>query len=733
MGTLTQRIEAATAQLEESVTNIAAAVDAAEAAAETAASYQAKIQVTNIAALKALNVAGFNNGDIATVRGYYSSGDLGGGSFYYDPTSSAVVDDGLVFAPTVGSGRWIRILNGYSSVTPQIFGAYGDGSHDDREALQKLIDAITTSKIKVSVKAIGKFKVSSRLIITDGFRSKFQGVNTGYDSPATVFIVDSVSEPLFELRSVVHCAFSDFSVYFKRPSSNTITTSDTAYCFLVKGWLYFSRIENIDCFFSAGFIRCIGDASYNSGESLMFSCVVNSIRSSFGRIGIEIGPGLSSGGGSGTTFSDVYLSNGGTDYSVQTPALCAVSYGTSAVNDEWERLNVEWTRFSGNVINLSGQIHFASPHFEGLSFSADNAEHSFYSIQNTGYSDISITNGIVQSSGIVFNVSGVTRVNIFESKGGFANGTLTVNNFEIYNLTTTVGTEIHRLRVARGLRFTAIGMREMETVFATNSVNWDCMSDLTSDLAKTVTIDDHFTSGIATFIPKITAYGSTDTFTNERMFGQWSLSRNLAAPIPDLVTDPFSPNKRVGVLRLQSGTAQWTKNVLSLPSGKIKVGQGPISIKAGIALSRFATGGITDNYTFGIGLAEDPNNLYGKAIMIWVAPYFNNQAINVGIRNSPTNATDSGFSGGALSTANSWEDFEILLNPDASAISYWVSSRDGRRQSSGGYSTGNIIPVGTTLTPFIYMEKTGSAAATNDTAYVDYFSVRYQPVGISGV
>jgi hypothetical protein len=60
--------------------------------------------VTTIAALKALTCGGE-----ADVLGYYTPGDGGGGRFYFDATSTATDDTGLVIAPTGGSGRWIRI------------------------------------------------------------------------------------------------------------------------------------------------------------------------------------------------------------------------------------------------------------------------------------------------------------------------------------------------------------------------------------------------------------------------------------------------------------------------------------------------------------------------------------------------------------------------------------------------------------------------------------------------
>jgi hypothetical protein len=436
---------------------------------------------------------------------------------------------------------------------------------------------------------------------------------------------------------------------------------------------------------------------------------------------------LAAAGGSGTTYNDVYLSNGGINYSIQAAAICAVRYGSSAVSDEWERLNVEHTQFSANVIELSGQSHFSTPHFEGLTFSNAVAEHSFIKVNSAGYSDISIQGASIQFS--EFTVSGVTRVNIIEVTDGIAGNTVQLGNIQILDLTTTVGTEIHRQRIARSAKIAVSNVKEIGTTFASTSTNWDSFSDVPTCLARTLQVEDHFTSGFAQSSSRITAYGSPDTVATERYFGQWSLTRNLAAPVPDLVTDPISPNKRSGVLRLQAGTTQYMSNILTLPGAKVKVGQGPIVLRVGAALSRFGSA-TTDNFVFAFGLAANPSNLYGDVIMFWAPAYDASQAIKVRCSSSGTN-TETSFVGGLMNTANQWEDLELIVNSDATKVSYFAASRLGRNQLSGGFITTNI-PVGAVLTPFISMSKDGTAAATNDIAYFDYFRMLFNPVGLTG-
>jgi hypothetical protein len=129
------------------------AIEAAASAA-LAASYQAKIEVVSIAALKALSVASIENNDAAIVLGYYSAGDGGGGLFYFDSASSTTDNGGTVIQPTVGTGRWRRVVDGVIDV--RYFGAKGDGVTDD------------TAKIAGAFNSSGTVFLSPGIYIVDG-------------------------------------------------------------------------------------------------------------------------------------------------------------------------------------------------------------------------------------------------------------------------------------------------------------------------------------------------------------------------------------------------------------------------------------------------------------------------------------------------------------------------------------------------------------------------------------
>lgn len=62
------------------------------------------------AEMTAFPIPATNNRISATLAGVASVNDKLGGLFVFDETSVAVVDGVNVFAPDVGSGRWLRIL-----------------------------------------------------------------------------------------------------------------------------------------------------------------------------------------------------------------------------------------------------------------------------------------------------------------------------------------------------------------------------------------------------------------------------------------------------------------------------------------------------------------------------------------------------------------------------------------------------------------------------------------------
>lgn len=110
-----------------------------------------KIVVDTVADL--VELANVNDGDSVYVLGWHTVGDGGGGEFYYDEDSTTTVNCGTVFdgvdgtaatpggSTSTGTGRFIRVAQ-TEVFKPEWFGAKGDGSTNNKDAIQKTLDVI---------------------------------------------------------------------------------------------------------------------------------------------------------------------------------------------------------------------------------------------------------------------------------------------------------------------------------------------------------------------------------------------------------------------------------------------------------------------------------------------------------------------------------------------------------------------------------------------------------------
>jgi hypothetical protein len=106
----------------------------------------------------------------AIVDGCVTAGDGGGGTWYWDSSSSAADNIGLVVKPTahVGNGRWIRIFDG-GAVNVMWFGAIGDGVTDDLAAIVAAIAAVPTTGGGLYFPGRGRIYLMSDVATINGY------------------------------------------------------------------------------------------------------------------------------------------------------------------------------------------------------------------------------------------------------------------------------------------------------------------------------------------------------------------------------------------------------------------------------------------------------------------------------------------------------------------------------------------------------------------------------------
>lgn len=103
---------------------------------------------------------------IVMMKGYYTSGDGGGGTFYYDATARDQDNGATVIRSESAKGRFVRDCE-ENYVNVKWFGAKGDGSTDDTAAIQAAIDSLPGGGGTVALPG-GTYNISSTLYIGNG-------------------------------------------------------------------------------------------------------------------------------------------------------------------------------------------------------------------------------------------------------------------------------------------------------------------------------------------------------------------------------------------------------------------------------------------------------------------------------------------------------------------------------------------------------------------------------------
>lgn len=100
------------------------------------------------------NATNLVNGSICRTLGYYNKND-NGGSYYYITNESLTANDGNIIS--ISNNLFAILINENNSITPEMFGCYGDGTHDDTVKMQLCIDYAIENKKQINF--TGNYKV----------------------------------------------------------------------------------------------------------------------------------------------------------------------------------------------------------------------------------------------------------------------------------------------------------------------------------------------------------------------------------------------------------------------------------------------------------------------------------------------------------------------------------------------------------------------------------------------
>ncbi len=241
-------------------------------------SYAAPIVVPTIAALRSLDAARFTNDTIAYVIDYHEPSYFsyrGGGHFRWRTPRSRVTlccgnvaaDDGGRFIACASNmnGFWERIFDG-EAPNVKMWGAYGDGQHDDTEAIQNALKGANSYSDGVSTGAgemffpAGIYKISHTLVFATGIYGETSG-------STIVRMAESVNEDIFQSQNAYnalhggkvdwdhHLKFEDMMLDFAGTEA-TRNRSNSALVVCEPGEAHV--IRNIHTKNGAIGIRCLG-------------------------------------------------------------------------------------------------------------------------------------------------------------------------------------------------------------------------------------------------------------------------------------------------------------------------------------------------------------------------------------------------------------------------------------------------------------------------------------------
>jgi hypothetical protein len=647
------------------------------------------------------------DGMMVQTLGRNTAGDGGGAVFWYSSTSVASTNLGTVFKPNSASGRFLWV-GGYA-LDPKMFGAVGNynsglntGS-DDTDAFKATITDAFTKAVGIQIKTKGNYQITDTLEIPDGWAGSmdFGGGSLG----GCDIYMNVTNKPFMRLLDATHFEIKNLTVYFKpqngwglsdalsQPQQNT-----NAYVFEAIGWLTFMPIQNISGFYGSGFLKNYANTNLVPSRSAgaVFNNFIETVQCRYGYIAIDLDTG------SGSSWENIYIlsSSGGT---YNQSATSAIRVRTSLQNESFNRINVEWSKFTGKMFDLrNADIQFDSFHMEGIQPAYDGGSIKDLIYMNGG--KLKFSNGHFRD---LFPEWGfIVTLNIFNIAGGPMTSLL-MENCKMESWNELAGYNFFRYQdTAGGANYIEVlNQDDRDIGWATNSPSWYGPSDKPQLPSVRHEIRQSFA-------------GEPVVFTTYQ-FG--------VPTSPAYVTPTIEAGYHPGVYSIYTSTTNFHATLLQAQPTEINAGRGVVRYKANFLLPTVPSSA-TDDFILRIGIYSDvsstPYSTPTDGIGLEMSySAFGNNSLRLACRN-----------GGVVSystlvssvQANTWYDVEIIVNHDASQVRAYLSPRTTANSAN---VTINIPSATTVLRPIVQLVGRGTNPITARSLQLDDVSFTYAPNG----
>lgn len=176
------------------------------------ASVDQPMSVETIQTVEDLSSAAGLDGDIVFARGFYASGDGGGGHFEYDASSTETEVPGYIICPTfdqcIPTGRWKRVIN-TNFLDVRWFGATPDGGGPDDVGFQTARDVAWEHKRHRIHIPGGEFHLTETLLFQEVWGLVIQGAGRRF---TRVTWQGGNGIPMFAFRDASECVLENFSL-----------------------------------------------------------------------------------------------------------------------------------------------------------------------------------------------------------------------------------------------------------------------------------------------------------------------------------------------------------------------------------------------------------------------------------------------------------------------------------------------------------------------------------------